>query len=74
MQPTSSVTASKSPRVASRPLPAYTVDPGTYDLVKRGRTARDRGRNDEAVKNYRQVLARMGGYFPPAILELATHF
>ncbi len=63
--------ASKPQRVASRPLPAYTVDPETYALLQRGRTARERGRNDDAVEAYRQVLARMGGYFPPANLELS---
>jgi len=64
------VGASKLQRVASRPLPAYTVDPETYALMQRGRTARERGRNEEAVKDYQRVLARMGGYFPPANLEL----
>jgi tetratricopeptide (TPR) repeat protein len=61
---------SKSQRAGSRPLPAYTVDPETYTLLQRGRTARERGRNHDAVENYRRVLARMGGYFPPANLEL----
>jgi tetratricopeptide (TPR) repeat protein len=61
---------SKPHRVASRPLPAYTVDPETYALLQRGRAARERGRNDDAVENYRQVLARMGGYFAPANLDL----
>ena len=63
--------ASKPQRVASRPVPAYTIDPETYALLKRGRTARERGRHEEAVENYHQVLARMGGYFPPANLELS---
>ena len=65
------VGASKPKDAASRPLPAYTMNPETYALLKRGRTARERGRNDEAVENYRQVLTRMGGYFPPANLELS---
>jgi tetratricopeptide (TPR) repeat protein len=64
------VGASKPHRAASRPLPAYTMDSETYALLKRGRTARERGRQEEAVENFRQVLARMGGYFPPANLEL----
>ncbi|MBA2525883.1 MAG: tetratricopeptide repeat protein [Pyrinomonadaceae bacterium] len=63
--------ASKPQRVGSRLLRAYTVDPETYALLQRGRSARERGRNDDAVESYRQVLARMGGYFPPANLELS---
>lgn len=62
---------SKPPRAGSRPLPAYTIDTETYALLQRGRTARERGRNEEAADNYRQVLARTGGYFPPANLELS---
>jgi tetratricopeptide (TPR) repeat protein len=69
-----SLEASKPQLVASRQLPAYTVDPETYALLQRGRTARERGRNGDAVANYRQVLARMGGYFPPANLELSYVF
>ena len=76
--PTARVAASKPARVgassprraASRPLPAYTMDSETYALLKLGRTARERGRLSDAVENFRQVLARMGGYFAPANLEL----
>ena len=70
-QQTSTRRASKPLRAGSRPLPAYTIDAETYALLQRGRTARERGRNEEAVDNFRQVLARMGGYFPPANLELS---
>lgn len=77
-RPTASVAASKPARIgasnprraASRPLPAYTMDSETYALLKLGRTARERGRLTDAAENFRQVLARMGGYFPPANLEL----
>lgn len=51
--------------------PAYIVDPETYGQLQRGRTAREHGRNEEAVEIYRQVLARLGGYFAPANLELS---
>ncbi|MGH9969472.1 MAG: tetratricopeptide repeat protein, partial [Pyrinomonadaceae bacterium] len=58
-----------------RPMPAgkgsFTVDPETYTFLQRGRAARDRGLNDAAVENYRRVITRMGGYFPPANLELS---
>jgi tetratricopeptide (TPR) repeat protein len=63
--------SSKPQRAGSLPLPAYTMDPESYALLQRGRTARERGRNEDAVENYRQVLARLGGYFPPVNLELS---
>lgn len=47
-------------------LRSLTVDSVTYALLQRARAARDRSRNSDAVVAYRQVLARMGGYFPPA--------
>jgi tetratricopeptide (TPR) repeat protein len=55
----------------TRSLPSYTIDTETYELLQRGRTARERGRNEEAVENFRQVLNRMNGYFAPANLELS---
>jgi tetratricopeptide (TPR) repeat protein len=67
----STVRTSKPQRAASRPLPAYTIDPETYALLQRGRTSRERGRKEEAVENYRKVMGRMGGYFAPANLELS---
>ena len=47
------------------------VDPETYASLQRGRTAHERGRYEEAVSNFRSVIKRMGGYFPPANLELS---
>ena len=47
------------------------VDPETYRFLQQARTARDQGRNEEAVRDYRRVISRMGGYFPPANLELS---
>lgn len=55
-------------RIAPRVL---TVDPETYDILQRARTARDKGRNQEAVNHYNRVISRMDGYFPPANLELS---
>ena len=63
--------ASKTRSNGSRRLPSYTIDPEAFALMQRGRTARERGRNEEAADNYRQVLARTGGYFPPVNLELS---
>ena len=65
------VGASKPQRVGSRPPPSFTMDPEAYALLQRGRSARERGRNEEAVETYRQLLTRMGGYFPPANLDLS---
>ena len=58
------------PRAASATR-TLTIDPTNYDLLQRARNARDHGRNEEAVQVYRSLLARMGGYFAPANLELA---
>jgi tetratricopeptide (TPR) repeat protein len=52
-------------------LRALAVDSETYDLLQRARAAREAGQAEAAVKFYRSVLARQGGYFPPANLELA---
>lgn len=62
---------SKPPRAGSRPVPSYTMDQEAFALLQRGRSARERGRNEEAVETYRQLLTRMGGYFPPANLDLS---
>lgn len=61
----------KPQRGATLSVPNFTVDPKTYALLQRAWTARERGRNEEAVDNYRKVLARMGGYFAPANLQLS---
>jgi tetratricopeptide (TPR) repeat protein len=58
-------------RDALPPAPAYTIDAETYALLQRGRSAREQGRYEEAVDNFRRVLDRTGGYFPPANLELS---
>lgn len=63
-----SASLSKSP---SRSDLSFAVDPETYQFLQRARIARDRGRNDEAIKNYQRVISRMGGYFAPANLELS---
>lgn len=56
---------------SSSGLRVLSVDPQTYDVLQRARSAREAGRGEEAIKYYRTVLARAGGYFPPANLELA---
>jgi tetratricopeptide (TPR) repeat protein len=56
---------------ASTSLRTLSVDRETYDLLQSARAAREGGKNEEAVKLYRRVLMRSGGFFPPANLELA---
>ncbi len=77
LRSSSNVEASKPTRAGSklrgagpRP-PAYSIDTETYALLQQGRTARERGRNEEAVDYFNKVLSRMGGYFAPANLELS---
>jgi predicted negative regulator of RcsB-dependent stress response len=47
------------------------IDPVTYSHLQRARSARERGKNEEALKHYRVVISRLGGYFGPANLELS---
>lgn len=49
----------------------FEVDPETYNFLQRARTAREHGRHADAIDQYRRVIARMGGYFAPANLELS---
>ena len=53
---------------AARPL---SLDPTSFDFMQRGRDAAERGKMTEAVDNFRRVLNRQDGYFPPANLELS---
>ena len=54
-------------------LRAHKVDRATYELLRAARDKRESGVVEEAVKHYRDVLARSpGGFFPPANLELGT--
>lgn len=48
-----------------------TVDQVTYNQLQRARDARERGKDQEAITSYRNVISRMGGYFGPANLELS---
>lgn len=56
---------------ASTSLRSLTVDRETYDLLERARDAREDGRAQESVGFYGRVLARRGGFFPPANLEIS---
>jgi tetratricopeptide (TPR) repeat protein len=60
--PTSSVASARS----------YGVDPVTYAMLRSARDAGEEGKYEDAIKRYRGVLSRNGGYLPPANLELGT--
>lgn len=51
--------------------PVYTLDSETHELMQRARNAHENGRYEEAVDSFRRVIARRGGYFSPATLELS---
>lgn len=52
----------------SQPL---TLDQASFDFLQKARSASERGKFDEAVDDFRQVLNRQGGYFAPASLEMS---
>ena len=57
-----------APASAAKPL---SLDPDSFNFMQRGRDAAERGKMTEAVDNFRRVLNRQDGYFPPANLELS---
>ena len=69
---TASISAPSARRRSPARFRAYEVDRQSYELLQSARAARDRGRNEEAVREYRRVLdATRGGYLPPANMELS---
>jgi tetratricopeptide (TPR) repeat protein len=50
---------------------ALTVDAVSYGFLQRARMAFESGNPEQAVENYQRLISRMGGYFPPANLELS---
>ncbi|HKG47083.1 MAG TPA: tetratricopeptide repeat protein [Pyrinomonadaceae bacterium] len=63
-----STKAGPTPAPSTKPLQ---LDPASFDYLQRARNASERGKMPEAVDNFRRVLSRQGGYFPPANLELS---
>lgn len=61
---------SSPPRSAASPR-VLTLDQITFNQLQRARDAHERGKDQEAIVNYRSVISRMGGYFAPANLELS---
>ncbi len=47
------------------------LDEASYNFLQQARSAAERGKMTEAVENFRRVLSRQNGYFPPANLELS---
>jgi tetratricopeptide (TPR) repeat protein len=65
------VEGSIDPPRAEREPKALTVDAISYGFLQRARTAFESGNLQEAIDNYQRIISRMGGYFPPANLELS---
>ncbi|HJU93689.1 MAG TPA: tetratricopeptide repeat protein [Pyrinomonadaceae bacterium] len=59
-----------APAAASAPK-SLSLDQSSFDFMQRARNAVERGKMSEAVDNFRRVLNRQDGYFPPANLELS---
>ncbi len=51
--------------------PAFTLDTESHELLQRARSAHENGRYAEAFEGFKRVIARQGGYFAPAALELS---
>ncbi|HSE18246.1 MAG TPA: tetratricopeptide repeat protein [Pyrinomonadaceae bacterium] len=70
---TKTAAVTKSPTVASATASpkSLQLDQTSFDFLQRARNASERGKMTEAVENFRRVLSREGGYFPPANLELS---
>ena len=69
-QPTTAV-KKPAPAAAANTRTPLSLDPASFDFLQRARSASERGKMSEAVDNFRRLLSRQGGYFPPANLELS---
>jgi tetratricopeptide (TPR) repeat protein len=61
--------AGRSP-VKNKRATIMVVDPVTHSFLQRARALSEQGKLLEAAENYKKVIARSGGYFAPANLEL----
>lgn len=71
---TKSKSVAATPRASANGLRTLTIDRDTYEILQRARRAREAGRYEDAVTDYRRVLARRDNFFPPANLELSYAF
>lgn len=73
-EPAATALATNRPKGVARSAPrwrAYEVDQKTYELLQSAREAREQGKNEVAIKQYRNVIERSSrDYFAPANLEL----
>ena len=65
------VVEEKSAPAAASASKSLALDQSSFDFMQRARNAAERGKMTEAVDNFRRVLNRQDGYFPPANLELS---
>jgi tetratricopeptide (TPR) repeat protein len=61
----------KTSAVTSGSSTKFNLNSENFELLQRARTAHEQGRYAEAVENFQRVIARTGGYFSPANLELS---
>ena len=68
-----SPSAPEAKPVEAKPLGGnrLSLDQTSFDFMQRARNASERGKMSEAVDNFRRVLDRQDGYFPPANLEMS---
>jgi tetratricopeptide (TPR) repeat protein len=70
-KPASTPATTAKAAAAPRPAKALALDQQSFDFLQRARAASERGKMQEAIENFRRVLNRQNGYFPPANLELS---
>ena len=70
-KPVAASTKTSGTSVASGTAATLKLDAENFALLQRARTAHEQGRYAEAVENFQRVIARSGGYFSPANLELS---
>ena len=70
-KPVAAPTKTSRTAVTSRSSVTFKLDSENFALLQRARTAHEQGRYAEAVENFQRVIARSGGYFSPANLELS---
>jgi tetratricopeptide (TPR) repeat protein len=56
---------------SARPTKNLTIDQLSFDYLQRARNSSERGKNTDAIDNYRRLIGRQGGYFAPANLEMS---
>lgn len=49
----------------------FTLDSASYQFLQRARESSEHGKTQEAIADYQRVIARQGGYFAPANLEMS---